>query len=113
MTATATITTKQAQELLAFCKANDINEFFLAKDQGAYFGAAVGNYKDDNFKNCIQYVKGCNPEKDEYWWEAQQDRFGGDDFGEHLPVDWLEVGLARKGKRIFGVIMTTTQIKLL
>lgn len=83
------ITLKRAQvaELVRFCAEHKEDKFFVAKDHGAYVGANTG--KDETFKSIIYYFPKCDPEKDQDWYENASDLFGGDDFGEMLPVDWL------------------------
>lgn len=59
--------------------------WFVAKDEGAYVGASRG--KDCNI---IFYFDGCNPNTPfDEWYNTSKKLFGGDDFGETLPLDWL------------------------
>ena len=112
---TFSITRKEANKLFQFCKENSLKEFFIAKDQGAYIGATAGSQSEGNFRNSIHYIDGCNPEKDEDFYANARDRFGGDDFGEHLPVMWLNAFLKHPSfqkKRKFSIRLTNTSIKL-
>ncbi|MAA94917.1 MAG: hypothetical protein CML22_07020 [Rheinheimera sp.] len=86
----ASISRKDAQTLLAFCKEHNQKEFFFAVDHGAYFGSNVGEHGKESFKNCIIFLKGCDPDKYEDWYDQAHYKFGGDDMGVHLPVQWLE-----------------------
>lgn len=79
-----TLTRNDAIKLHAFCVEHKQDRFFLAKDHGAYVGSAA------NGKNCIFYFRGCNPNKDQDFYENAWAMFGGDDFGEHLPLSWLK-----------------------
>src|SRR5258708_29253456 len=79
-----TLSRAQAQTLCDFCAAHNQENYFIAKDQGAYLGAAIG---DKPGQNCIFYFPDCNPEIDvDHWWDNARILFGGDDFGELLPV---------------------------
>lgn len=80
----------KAKQLLDFCKKYKLENFFFAKDQGAYFGQNTGTHGNEDFKNIIFYVKGCNPDIDEEWYENARNKFGGDDFGEHFEISVLE-----------------------
>lgn len=112
---TFSITRANAKKLLTFCKANKEDQFFICKDHGAYIGATTGSNEKKTFKNSIHYVKGCNPDTDEDSYEEARYKFGGDDFGEHLPVQWLEVFFndpARASKRMFSIKMSGNSISL-
>jgi hypothetical protein len=74
-----TINREQIVQLADFLKANPDTKPFVAKDQGAYLGASVGE-KD----NVIFYFPGCDPKKNANYYEKSRTQFGGDDFGEHL-----------------------------
>lgn len=115
----ASITREQASQLFTFCKDNSIKEFFFAKDQGAYFGATVGSHEDKNFKNSIQYLKGMNPDIENKdgsdWYDNALDKFGGDDFGVELPVQWLSVFLEdprMAKKKMFSIRINTNSVRL-
>lgn len=85
------ITLSQAQvaELKAFCAKHDLKQFYAAKDHGAYVGANV--LVNGVNENVIFYFKKCDPQKDDDWYESAHRMFGGDDFGEHLPAEWLSM----------------------
>lgn len=85
-----TLSLPEVKRLIKFCDDNALTDYFIAKDQGAYIGASKGG---DN--NCIFYFAGCNPEKDADWWDTARDKFGGDDFGEHLSLANLRATIAK------------------
>lgn len=100
--ATASITRTQAQKLYDYLVEHEQTVFMFAKDQGAYFcGRPVNDPKNpDETVNSIQYVKGCDPNKDgDSWYDTARNRFGGDDFGEQIPREWLNVFLTDPGLR--------------
>jgi len=109
------ISIKDAKRILEFCKTNKLDEFFFAKDQGAYFGATVGSHEDETFKNCIVYVAGCDPDKDTDWYDTAHAMFGGDDFGQMLPISWIEETVraeAIKPVKKFTINLTTRTVSL-
>lgn len=57
------------------------DQFYIAKDSGAYIGACGVD---------PIYFRGCDPNKDEDWYETARGKFGGDDFGEHAPMQLLK-----------------------
>lgn len=67
-----TLTKAQVQQLVAFCDEHKQTNFFLAKDQGAYVGAAVSG-EDGQIKNCLFYFKGCDPNTDQDWHHNTRD----------------------------------------
>ena len=108
---TLSISVAAATALLAFCEKHNLEEFFIAGDQGVYFGANTGSEEENSFEGSIHYIKDCDPAKDEDWHHVKR-MISRDDFGEELPVSWLKTGLARKGKRTFSLKMTPSSIKL-
>ena len=90
----------QAKKLFDFCQNNSVDKFFFAKDQGAYFGATKGSQSEGDFKNCIVYLQGCDPDKNEDFYETCRNRFGGDDFGEHFEVNLLNEFVSSNYKRL-------------
>jgi hypothetical protein len=84
-------------------------------DQGAYFAATTGSHEDKSFQNCVQFLKGMNPEQDEDWYDTAHGLFGYDDVGEFLSVDWLEMFEKQTkddDKAEFGIDITTTEVRL-
>lgn len=81
------LTREQFTRLEKFCTEN-FCKWFVAKDEGAYVGASCGTV-DGKVKNCIFYFSSCDPTKDENYYDTSRQLFGGDDFGEMLPVGTL------------------------
>jgi hypothetical protein len=104
-----TLDREQVDRLVTFCQCNGLEKFFVAKDQGAYIGATVGSEPD---QKVIFYFPHCDPEKDEDWYENARERFGGDDFGQFLPVRDLTTMLGREGARGVKVIVTEEFINI-
>jgi len=88
-----TLSFADCEKLISFCRANDLKQYFIAKDQGAYLGASKGA---EPSQQCLFYFRGCDPRKnpDSYYDNARA-AFGGDDFGEHLDVPALESMIAK------------------
>lgn len=84
-------------ELSDFLKRHGKETFFLAKDQGAYIGATAGKHGTDTFERIIHYFAGCNPDKDADFYETSRWKFGGDDFGQMLPAQWIHGAAAQEG----------------
>lgn len=82
----------EAQKLIEFCRARNLAQYFIAKDQGAYLGASMG--ADDNM---LFYFAGCNPTMNEDWYDVAHSKFGGDDFGERLNIAELASLIGRIG----------------
>jgi len=92
-----TLKAKDVHELSDFLKRHGKSEFFLAKDQGAYIGANAGSHSDGTFESIIHYFAGCNPDKDVDFYETSRWKFGGDDFGQMLPAQWIHGAAAQEG----------------
>ncbi|MGA1108249.1 MAG: DUF3085 domain-containing protein [Pseudomonadales bacterium] len=84
-----TLKAKDVRELSGFLNRHNKDSFFLAKDDGAYIGATAGSDADGTFERIIHYFSGCNPEKDEDYYDNAAYKFGWDDFGEMLPAQWM------------------------
>lgn len=104
------VTREQVQALVDFCAKHNLKDFFLAKDHGAYIGQSIGAGAEDN--RCIYYFPGCHPENDVDWYDRAFADFGGDDFGEHLPLEWLTSALAQPKMKYLELVVTATKIKL-
>lgn len=78
-----TITKKETQQFSEFLSSRGLKEWFLAKDHGAYIGA----YHEG--ETWLKYFRGCNPDKDDHFYDTARDKFGGDDFGENFPSDYI------------------------
>lgn len=85
-----TLSRADGLELLEFCEKHGQKQFAFAKDHGAYFCASPVDGQ-----NVVKYVKGCNPNKDPEYYDTAMCRFGGDDFGEYLPIEWLYLFVSR------------------
>ncbi len=83
----------QIEELATFCKENNTKNFFLTNDNGVYIGATAGKQEDSTFRNCIQYLEGCDPSQNEDQYGCYDDNSrilcGSDDFGEHIEASLL------------------------
>lgn len=86
-----TLSRVQAERLVKFCKQHNKDKFFIAKDHGAYLGQSVGSKPEEQ---CLFYFSGCDPKKNADYYENSRDKFGGDDFGEFLPLAWFEKAVA-------------------
>lgn len=104
------VTREQVQALVDFCAKHNLKDFFLAKDHGAYIGQSIGAGAEDN--RCIYYFPRCNPKIDEDYYDNARAEFGGDDFGEYFPLDWLTSALAEPKMKSIELVVTKTQIKL-
>jgi len=90
--------------------------FFLVHDQGVYL---MSNAKKrllvdpDNEKSSsvVAYAEGCNPDKDDDWYEAAVSLVGGDDFAEFIPLAWFSLARKKKVKK-FVIKLTTKKISL-
>lgn len=101
-----TLKAKDVRELSDFLKRHGKETFFLAKDQGAYIGATAGSDADGTFERIIHYFAGCNPDKDADFYETSRWKFGGDDFGEMLPAQWIH-GAAERDTLTKAVLNVT------
>ena len=57
------------------------NRFVMAKDNGAY---VCGKYNEKEQNSWPIYFRGCNPDKDENYYDTSVSKFGGDDFSVDL-----------------------------
>ncbi|EKZ99019.1 DUF3085 family protein [Cupriavidus metallidurans] len=105
-----TLSRTQAASLVAFCDAAGSNEFFIAKDHGAYVGFSTGPTPE---QQCLFYFKGCNPAKDADFYENARHSFGGDDFGERLPLVDLRKALENPRTQKVRITVSATSIRLL
>ena len=101
-----TLTQTQTNRLAEYLRNNDLAEWFIAKDHGAYIGASMGVGQ-----NCIFYFRGCNPNRDTDWYDNTRRAFGGDDFGEHLDAEAV-FEIADSGRRL-RVELTPRHINLI
>lgn len=68
--------------------------WLLVKDRGAY---AMANTEErlpgEESVNFCVYCEGCDPDVNEDYYDRQQAVFGGDDFGQALPLEWLKMAI--------------------
>jgi len=82
-----TLRKPQLKKFADFIRKHECKNWFIAKDEGAYIGATSGNVDDGTFENCLFYFKGCDPSKNESYWDEARQQFGGDDFGEFFDAE--------------------------
>ena len=104
-----TLKRPQVEEIVTLAHQMNREDFFVAKDDGAYVG--IAGTVNGEFKNAIFYFKGCNPKRDPDSYETARVLFGGDDFGEFLSVQALEHWL-RLGLRTVTVKVTASRITM-
>lgn len=83
--------TKSNKHRLAFGQDEAVPGLFLVHDQGVYLMSnglpADKEGLDPKSPMCfVVYARGCDPKKDQDWWERARDLVGGDDFAENLPA---------------------------
>lgn len=89
----------------------------LVHDQGVYImsnGSPRMIRPDSDVSSVVCYADECDPEKDEDWYETARVMVGGDDFAEHLPIDWWDSYLAKypKMNKPFKIGVSSDNIKL-
>jgi hypothetical protein len=85
---------------------------YLVHDQGVYLmsaGLPAQCVKKGEPRQVVAYAKGCNPDKDEDWWENSNYLVGGDDFGELVPLALFDGVETAKSIR---VILTENTIRV-
>jgi len=100
---------RQVQQLVDFGIEHKQDQWFIAKDQGAYLGMSLGM---DPAPKCIIYFPGCDPSKDEGWYDTCHAKFGGDDFGEHMPLADLQRYLEIPNLLCIEIKVKSTQIMI-
>lgn len=87
-------------------------QFTLVKDQGAYLMAGTeATLAGEKVANFVVYCDGCNPDVDEDYYETAREIFGGDDFGEPLPLEWMQRAI-ESGKEYLCLKVTEENIEL-
>jgi hypothetical protein len=104
---TIELSRRQVKELVDFGIEHKQDQWFIAKDQGAYLGMSLGM---DPLPKIIFYFPGCDPSKDEDWYDTAHAQFGGDDFGEHMPLADLQRYLEIPNLLCIGIKVTSTSI---
>jgi len=98
-----TLSAKQVQQLVNTGE----DSFYIAKDHGAYVGAG----QSDKGGVCF-YFRGCDPTKGgDDWYHTCRDKFGGDDFGDTLPMESMKKLLVDGLLVKIKIDITPTQIK--
>jgi hypothetical protein len=103
-----TLQRQDVQSIVDFCDAAKSDRFFIAKDHGAYVGYSTGANPD---QQCLFFFKGCNPAKDADFYENSRQAFGGDDFGERIPLDHLRQALNDPTCKKVRIAVTSTSIR--
>jgi len=66
---------------------------WLVHDQGVYLmstGIPHLELEEGSESSKVVQARGCDPKKNEDWWETSRELVGGDDFVEHIPLDtWM------------------------
>lgn len=111
---------KSRKYRLAFGMSEAVPGLFLVHDQGVYLmsNGLPPDKEGLDPKNpmCfVVYAKGCDPKKDEDWWEHARDLVGGDDFAENIPTsdfkpDTIEELRAGKADAVIRVSETELEI---
>jgi len=69
-------------------------QFSFVKDDGIYIMAATKErLPGEDTLNFVVYAEGYDPRKDDDVWMRSREAVGGDDFGEGLPLEWLEMAV--------------------
>ncbi|MGF6282316.1 hypothetical protein ABH908_000200 [Pseudomonas frederiksbergensis] len=100
----------QVQQLVDHCEKHNLKQWFIAKNQGAYVGALAGPAEEQKW---IFFFKGCDPQKDQDWYDTARAKFGGDDFSEMQDIESLKSTLADTTMTAIEVVVTTRQIKII
>jgi hypothetical protein len=106
---TIELSRSQVQKLVDHCTQHDLKTWFVAKDHGAYVGASAGSEPD---QKCVFYFQGCDPSKDKDFYDTAHAKFGGDDFGERMPVADLQKALDNPQMLCVEVKVTAKSITL-
>lgn len=99
----------QIQQIVDHCAKHNLKTWLVAKDHGAYVGATAGAEPE---LQCLFYFQGCDPRKDKNFYDNAEAKFGGDDFGERLPLVDLQKALANPQMICVEVKVTANAISL-
>lgn len=84
--------------------------FALVKDRGAYVMALTEErLKGEKSHNFVVYCEGCDPDKDDDVYDRCRQIFGGDDFSEGLPLEWLEIAVEDAEKSGTGMMIIAVE----
>jgi len=83
----------------------------LVGDQGVYLitNAKFEDKSSPASRGTVAYAKGCDPNKDDEFYENKVALFGGDDGSVTIPYQWYLMA-KEKGKRVFKVNLTETSV---
>lgn len=82
------------------------SELLLVHDQGVYIMSATQPVG----QRTIIYAEGCNPEKDDDWWESSRRLVGGDDFGEPFATAGAVLTFLAAAEHGLRITVTETQL---
>ena len=85
--ATCKFKTEDVVKCITHALNNGASELYFVHDKGIYL-MTKAKRTDEEIKNgdYIAYAEGCNPHKDEDYYQTSRDLVGGDDFAENIPV---------------------------
>lgn len=67
---------------------------FLVHDEGVYLmsNGEPGDVDSGEMRLYVAYAQGCNPDKDDDWWDTARELVGGDDFADIIVIkpEWLK-----------------------
>ena len=101
-----TLSKTEVRDFARFLLKYDLQEWFIAKDHGAYVGATTDGHA------WLKYFKGCDPEKNQDWWETTRTKFGYDDFGEMFPTEYMVKAAAKNGRVVLKLTDTSVEAEL-
>ncbi len=68
---------------------------------------------EDGSANAVVYAEGCDPQRDEDWYETSRTLFGDDDFAVAVPAEWFSLLLQHEpGARQFRIRLSADAIEL-
>lgn len=80
----------------------------IVKDQGVYLMAPTNPRQTLDDDHCVvAYAEGCDPGKDEDFYERGRDEFGGDDGADAIPVSFL-----RKATKEITIDLSENEMKV-
>ncbi|MCQ9090613.1 DUF3085 domain-containing protein [Vibrio alginolyticus] len=86
-------------------------QLLLVKDQGLYLLNNADVKESPRSRGAVVYAHGCNPDKDDDFYETARMIFGGGDGSVSIPVGWFDLAY-KANKRYFKLNVAPTQISL-